>query len=364
MYRFLACLLVFCLQTAAQEQTNVSNYSLDVNYTTGNISLHNNGILHLITGHPKGVIVSWNKKTFGEERWQQEYKYPDLGASFIYQDLQNGYLGNNFGLYGHYNFYFFKRNIMFRIGQGIAMTSNPYHKETNHKNNAFGSKLLSSTFLMLDYKKERLIGNIGFQGGLSIVHYSNANVKAPNTSINIISLNAGLTYNFSKEDPIDLIVSDYEKFTEPWKYNVVFRSGINESDVIGSGQYPFYIFSGYADKRLSYKSAIQFGADVFLSNFLKEYNKHRVAAYPERNYNANADYKRVGLFAGHELFFNKLSVITQAGYYVYYPIYFEGRVYLRAGLKRYFGKKWFGVVTVKAHGAAAEAVEFGIGVRL
>lgn len=364
MNRFFALVFFFCLQIVAQEQVVLSSNTIDVNYTYGNIALHNNGILHLITGHPEGVIISWNKKTFGSERWQQEYKYPDLGASFIYQDLKNEYLGNNLGIYGHYNFYFFKRNLMFRIGQGIAMTSNPYDKFTNHKNNAFGSKLLSSTFLMLNYRKEKLIGNIGFQGGISIVHYSNANVKAPNTSINNITFNAGLTYNFLENDSNKIISKEYNKYTEKWKYNIVFRSGVNESDVIGSGQFPFYIFSGYADKRLSYKSAIQFGTDIFLSNFLKEYNKYLAVAFPEMDYDPKTDYKRVGLFVGHELFVNKLSVVSQLGYYIYNPVDFEGDVYIRAGLKRYFGQKWFGVVTVKAHGAAAEAVEFGVGIRL
>ena len=52
------------------------------------------------------------------------------------------------------------------------------------------------------------------------------------------------------------------------------------------------------------------------------------------------------------------------GYYVYYPYDFEGRVYNRIGLKRYFGDKVFGAITLKSHGAKAEAVEFGIGVRL
>jgi hypothetical protein len=78
----------------------------------------------------------------------------------------------------------------------------------------------------------------------------------------------------------------------------------------------------------------------------------------------DTDFKRVGLFVGHELFINKLSLVTQLGYYVYYPFDFEGRVYNRVGLKHYFGQKWFGTITLKSHAAAAEAVEFGIGVRL
>lgn len=142
-----------CFQLKAQEASKSIDYSLDVNYFKGNITVHNKGVLHLISGHPEGVILGWSKKTFGNQRWEQEYNYPDFGTSIIYQDLKSDALGKNFGLYGHYNFYFLNRNVMFRIGQGVAITTNPYHRVNNHKNIAFGSKLLSSTYLMLNYKK-------------------------------------------------------------------------------------------------------------------------------------------------------------------------------------------------------------------
>ena len=145
---------------------------------------------------------------------------------------------------------------------------------------------------------------------------------------------------------------------------MVFRSGVNESDVVGSGQYAFYIFSAYADKRINHKSAFQLGTDVFFSNFLKEFIYYNAVAFPSRNIDPDTDYKRVGIFAGHELFINKLSVVTQFGYYVYYPFDFEGRTYQRIGLKRYFNNKWFASLTLKSHAAKAEAVEVGIGIRL
>jgi hypothetical protein len=253
---------------------------------------------------------------------------------------------------------------MLRIGQGIAYTTNSYDKIDNPKNVAFGSDFLSSTYLMFNYKKERLVGPFGFQAGLSLIHYSNANVKAPNTSVNTVALNLGLNYNFQEEDKVYKKKADSTKFSEPIRYNLAFRTGINESDVIGSGQFPFYIFSAYADKRLSHLSAVQFGVDVFFSNFLKELIYYKSVAFPEENVSGDEDYKRVGLFVGHELFINKMSIVGQLGYYVYYPFDFEGKVYFRIGLKRYFGKKIFGAVTLKSHGAKAEAVEFGIGIRL
>ncbi|WP_046743764.1 acyloxyacyl hydrolase [Kordia zhangzhouensis] len=339
--------------------------TIDINYFTGTILEHNSDILHLITGHPEGFIISYNQKTFGNDNWSQFYNYPDYGISMSYQNLQNQYLGENIALYGHYNFYFLKRNLMFRIGQGIAHTSNPYHKERNFRNIAFGSRFMSSTYVMLNYKKENLFKRIGIQAGFSFIHYSNANIKAPNTSINTWAVNVGVNYNLN-----DTSLLDYQQqevttnFAEPIKLNLVVRAGINESDAIGSGQYGFYILSAYADKRLGRKSAIQLGTEVFFSNFLKEWIRYRSIAFPNESVKGDEDYKRIGIFVGHELFINKLSVITQVGYYAYYPVDFEGRTYIRVGMKHYFNKKWFAALTLKSHAAKAEAVELGVGIRL
>jgi hypothetical protein len=364
-FSYFCLFFLFYVIGFAQEQ-QYSSY-VDINYFTGNIANHNNDILHLIQGHPEGVILGWNKKTFGHEEWEQRYNYPDIGVSCSYQDLKNDILGNNYGIYGHCNFYFFERHLMLRIGQGLAFNTNPYDKENNYRNNAYGTAIMSGTYLMVNYKKERIFNKFGIQTGLSLIHYSNANVKAPNSSTNSIAFNLGITYSLMEADPEYLTnIRDGEKvkFIEPIKYNLAFRTGINESDVVGSGQFPFYIFSAYADKRLGYKSALQLGTDVFFSNFLKELIHYKSVSFPEEDVTGNEDYKRVGIFVGHELFISRTSLITQLGYYVYYPYDFEGRTYMRIGLKRYFGKKWFGALTLKSHGAKAEAVEFGLGVRL
>ena len=358
--------LLFFLVTglcSSQEEKTKRYYSFDANAYYGSIFLHNPDISHLISEHPAGFMLGYNRKTFGVAEWQQAYNYPDLGGSFIYHNSKNATLGDNYGLYAHFNFYFLKRNLQFRIGQGVSYADNPYDRNDNFRNNAYGSKFLSSTFLMLNYHKENIFKGLGIKAGISVMHYSNANVKAPNTSTNTLALNVGLVYTLSEDEP-EYIRREKDKITEPFRYNLAFRTGINESDIIGAGQFPFYIFSGYADKRVSSKSAIQLGADVFFSNFLKELIRYQSISFPENNVAADTDFKRVGVFVGHELFINKLSIGTQLGYYVYYPYDFEGRVYSRFSLKRYFGDKIFGVISLKSHGAAAEAVEFGVGVRL
>ncbi|MEJ1222583.1 acyloxyacyl hydrolase [Sediminicola sp. 1XM1-17] len=349
----------------SQTDATPEKYTVDANQFYGSVILHNPDISHLITDHPGGLILGVNRKTYGHEKWEAEYNYPDVGYSFIYQDMNNGTLGENYGLYAHYNFYLLQRNLQFRIGQGIAYNTDPYEKAENFRNNAYGSDFLSSTYLMLNYHKENIIRGLGFKAGLSLIHYSNANFRAPNTSTNTMAFNAGLVYDLDGGEIIEYIpAGEREKVTEPIRYNFAFRTGINESDVVNSGQYPFYILSAYADKRLGRKSALQLGGEVFFSKFLKELIRFQAIAFPELDVAADDDYKRVGVFVGHELFINRMSVISQLGYYVYYPFDFEGRVYNRIGLKRYFGDNLFAAITLKSHGAKAEAVEFGIGIRL
>ncbi|WP_047548029.1 acyloxyacyl hydrolase [Psychroserpens sp. Hel_I_66] len=365
MNRFLPYLFCICCWSVFSQDEDPDLFTLDANMFYGTILEHNPDISHLITDHPSGLILSYNKKTYGFKDWESRYNYPDWGFSFIYQDMKNEFLGENYGLYAHYNFYFLNRNLNFRIAQGIAYTTNPYDKYSNFQNNAYGSDLLSSTYVMFNYRKENIYKGLGLNAGISIIHYSNANFRAPNNSTNTFVFNVGANYLFNYENEPEFIASSEEKkFKEDIKYNLVFRTGLNESDVIDTGQYPFYIISAYADKRLNRKSAIQVGADVFFSKFLEELIYYYSVAFPEFDVTGNEDWKRVGIFVGHELFINKMSFITQLGYYVYYPYDFEGRVYNRIGLKRYFGDKFFGAMTLKSHGAKAEAVEFGIGVRL
>ena len=360
----LLCLLFFGLSLLAQESSTESA-TFDASYFYGSILVHNKDISHLVTGHPQGIILSYNKKTFGNERWEREFNYPDWGYSFIYQDGQNEFLGKNYGVFMHLNFYFLKRNLQLRLAQGVSYNTNPFDLESNFKNNAYGSHLLITDNIILNYSKENIFRNIGLQAGITFIHYSNANAKAPNTSTNTLAFNLGLKYTVGDEVSPEYIVDDSDgEYSEPIGYNFALRGGINESDFINLGQHPFFIVSAFADKRVNFKSSWQLGIDFFYSKFLEKEIEYRSIAFPEDGIKGDEDFKRVGLFAGHEFHFNKFAINTQLGYYVYYPYDFEGRVYERLGLKYYFGKNLFAEASLKAHVAKAEAIEFGIGIRL
>ncbi len=357
---YLLCLLP--LLSFSQEKN--SRYTLDVNSFYGKILKHTDEISEFTDRNPTGVFLSLNRKTYGEKAWQSLYNYPDYGLTFQYQNMKYDALGHFYGLYGHYNFYFFNRNLMFRIAQGVAYNTNPYDAKTNPENQAYGTHWMPATYFLLNYKKENIWNGLGIQAGLSFFHHSNANLRTPNKSTNTLAFNIGAVYDFESKEPLQYIEhKDSVRFTEPIRYNMVFRTGFNESDLVGSGQHPFYVFSAYADKRLNRKSAVHIGAELFIYKYLKETVK-RIAADPNLTVSPDTDYKKVGVFVGHELFVNRLSLETQFGYYAYAPLDYLPSIYQRLGLKYYFTDEIFMGVALKTHAAKAEALEFAVGVRL
>lgn len=363
MSRLLLLFLLLSIELLHAQQNNSA--FVDAQYFSGTLLRHNKNIAHLVREHPTGFILSYNQKTFGEKRWQREYNYPDLGISFIYEDFNYDVLGKNYGAYLHYNFYFLKRHLQFRIGQGVAYNTNPFDIDTNFKNIAYGSSILASTYLLLNYNHATIFKGIGVQGGIGFVHHSNGSFKAPNSGSNIFSVQLGLQYHLDKGAPIVYQEQDEDlKYSEKIKYNFVVRASYNEGDYYNLGQHPYLVFSAFADKRLSFKNTVQFGTEVFFSKFLEKEIEYVSKAFPNSKITGDEDYKRISMFLGHEFRLDKLGLVTQLGYYVYYPYKYETRVYSRVGVKYYFNEKLFVVGTVKTHAANAEALAFGLGIRI
>lgn len=351
--------LVYC-------QNDSPQYTVDVNYYYGSILPHSEKIKHLITEHPDGIFISAQRKTFGEKDWQARLNYPDVGLTFHYQNNHNQTLGDLYGLFAHYNFYFFNRNLQMRVAQGVALNTNPYDKEENYRNLAFGTHLMPSTFLMLNYQKENIWEGLGIRAGAFLIHHSNGTIKTPNTSINTVGANIGLSYviDHKNERTYHPRAIQDSIYNAPIRYSLTFRGGVHESHIIGSGQYPFYFIAVHADKQISQSSAFQLGLDLFLSMKAKHEIEMMAVSFPETGVTADMDYKRLGIFVGYEFFFNKLSFETQLGYYLHDEYKAQQAVYQHLGLKYYFHKNFFVGTGLKTHFSKAEAMDFAIGMRL
>ena len=356
--------LFFLISIAVFGQENKDTKALEVSFLHGNVIPHTKDLYHL-QGHPDGLMLSFIKQTHGKDEWHSAYNFPDYGMYLEYQNFNNDFLGKVYAAGVLYNFYFLNRSLELKIAQGVGYATNPYDKIENSKNKAFGSTLMGNTIFGLFYKKENVMDKLGIQAGFLFTHFSNGRTKSPNSGINSFFVNVGLNYDFSKNTSGILdTVSINQNYNEPIKYNFVLRSGYNESMVIGSGQDPFYHASFFVDKRFNRKSALQLGTELFLTNSFKDYIKYKCIAFPELNIDPNTDYKRVGIFTGYELFVNKISLEAQVGYYIYRPFKEDIALYDRVGLKYHFTPKFFTSFSVKTHMFLAEALEFGLGVRL
>ncbi|WKW47446.1 acyloxyacyl hydrolase [Myroides sp. JBRI-B21084] len=356
------CNLLFCMffgfVANAQQNWNVSLQTYK-----GTILAHSNNIQHLITSKPSGYLFSVNHRVNGTQSWHHTYRFPEIGFSFHTQNNHNQTLGNLYGLYAHYNFYFLNRNLQFRVGQGVAYATHPYDKETNFRNVAYGSKFMPSTYFMFSYNKPRIWQNIGLNAGLLFVHHSNATIKSPNTSTNTLGLNLGLTYHFSNSDMV-LKSGAYNEIPMKMRYNFLVRTGVNESHIVGIGQKPFYHLGVIAEKPLNNFGAAQLGVDVFLSNSLKELIPFLATSFPEENMKKDTDWKRVGVFVGYEWYLNKLTAEGNVGYYVHDEYKKNGSLYQRLGLRYYITPAIYGSMALKTHFAKAEAFEVGVGYKL
>lgn len=340
--------------------------ALHINNLSGYVLGHSPNIIQLIQGPTQAFMASWERQTYGEKEWQEAYNYPSFGASFIAQDMGSEALGQVYSLHADYRFFFLQRRLSLQIGTGLGYVTNPFHPDKNPKNYAYGSRIIGSFFAGLHYRKDRIFNSRwGIQLGGFLMHYSNGKTKSPNTSTNNYGIQVGINYQIDQEKLNFQTgkLSDFE--SETVRFNFQFSTGRNDIGVIGLGSNPLYLVTAYADKRINRKSSFQLGTELFLSYSLKQFIEYRSIAYAsDGNIQGDEDWKRVGIFAGHELFIGKVSLITQAGYYIYYPVDYNKRYYTRIGLKRYLTDTIYLSVMLKTHLAKAEAMEYGIGIRL
>ncbi|WP_117881808.1 acyloxyacyl hydrolase [Aureibaculum luteum] len=370
-YKIVTGILFFTINLTLWPQ-NEGHTSLHLEYFYGTILKHKNKVSHLAITNPDGFILSYNHKTTPKNNNLAAYNFPDWGISFIYHNFDNAVLGETFTTQLNYSLYFGNRtreNLFYiKLGQGIAYNTNPFDLETNNKNIAFGSHLLANTTLGINYKHKKVFNAFDATFGLMLSHYSNGTIKSPNLGLNTLSFTTGISYNFDANNPIDYsqpITANNNETNESLKLNLQLSGGINSAGNLGTKQFPFYVGTVYVDKRLNRKSILQFGSELFISKFLKELIAYNAVAFPEfPEEDGKSDYKRVSLLVGHELDIHNFSIITQLGYYVYYPYRYETRYYERIGVKKYFGPKWFATASIKAHLFLAESIDLGIGIRL
>ncbi len=349
-------ILLFLYQNVLGQTTMRSAYTVGGSVFSGFVLKHSASIGHLAVSHPQGFQVFINQHTFGKKYCQQAYRYPDVGLALAYFDYRNPVLGKSLSLASYVDIPIRRRSrtaLMFRLGTGMAYHTHPHDAVTNNSNNALGTPLSFTMLSSLRYQVR--ISEQWWSGmALSLTHFSNGAFSKPNAGINIPALDWQIARKIKPVAVEQRVWTDDKPNYSSIFYYAAAGTGFKVLEY-GGDRFAFLNFHFLGGKRFNALSALHLGVDAFLDYQLKDYIRQQAG-------DAYAGYQRIGLVVGHELFYDRVSLLTQVGRYLFRPSH-DSRppVYQQYGLRYACTRHLIAAMTLNAHLGQAEFVEWGIG---
>ena len=338
--------------------------------------------------NPNGTVYNYCQSfsaqyginTDGRQFWQQLYGYPVWGFG-----VYKGYLLEDEGLLGSptaFYAYFrapFKRWEMWMLEYEIdfGLATNWKHHDIIEKGFYYPIGSYSTAFFAFSIGANfRIDKQMDLSARLAFTHFSNGAIQLPNLGINIISSQLSLHYIFQRRPRF--IKSKIPEYNDNWEFVVLaapaikqipFNYNINDSVVTKAPfTYPVVTLSSSISRQVSHM--IKFGAGFDIT-----YNTTHGAEIivvnnkPQKGEPLSfSDQLLVGAYPSFELVINDLSMVVQAGFYIYrkqLPGYETPLTYQRIGIKYHILKHMFLGINVRAYDfKKADFIEWVIGYRL
>ena len=325
--------------------------------------------MEIFNAHFPSFELSISRKTDGRNRWEYMYGYPIVGVAYWYSNLGTSpYLGDAHAIFPYINFPITPNKstrLYFRAGIGMGYLTKHFDRIDNYKNIAIGSSLNAAVNISFELRA-KIINRIFLTGSLGLTHFSNGSIKTPNYGINIPSVNAGIVYKLSKENPYK--TSNLRPELYPYEFDgkkffqIQFGTGFGYKNMeaeIG-GKYGVFAFYTNIMKQISFKSRVGVGFDV-------SYDGTDKVLFESGNNEELENFwplvKTGGNFAW-ELMFSKVSLVVNIGGYFSGEYKREGGIYEKLAIWYYFNRNIYASITFKAHYARADYITFGLGYNL
>ena len=319
-------------------------------------------VSHLANQHMPAFELNLTKQTKGSKPWQQEYRYPQVGYSLYYFAFDPAKpVGNALALLVHAGKKFYKTKrttLQWRLGFGTAYVEKRYDFENNFKNIAISQAMNFTLNGQLNFNYQ-LSQKVNFNLGLGLTHISNGSLKKPNFGINLPTMHAGVGVNIAKGD------NEYKKDSVvPFKRKTYIHispfMGLKETYPVNGPRYFLGGMNAYIERRMNRKSGLNVGLDFSYDNS----KKIQIVNDSLNLKNVFLDRTQAAIIAGHELYINRLSLITQMGVYLRDPTHLNKAYYQKVGFKYYVSDKVFVGMIMKIHLGIADWIEWGGGIRL
>jgi hypothetical protein len=335
----------------------------------GFIVPHTKQMTHLIQGHSFGFHTAVMKE-LRSQPWHAAYHFPEHGFDFTYIHTGNKkQLGQQLALSYLLNLPLNRqkkadqRNHSFRnwlgLGIGAGYTSQIWDLRDNHQSPVIGSHL--NIALTLQYSARIAQWQRGeLRTGLRITHFSNGAFQIPNLGTN----NAGIFLSYLFKDnsnPKTAITSAINKthrleYQKEWRHSLFIGAGLKEIQPPIRKKYPAYTFTALTEKRLSYKSSLGMGMDLFYNTSLKTVQE-RLSLKEV----SNGEIIQLGIALSYTMHFRDFELKMQQGFYLHDQFNLDGKLYNRFGLRYRLNNHWFAQLTLKTHFAKADYGEWGFG---
>ena len=340
-------------------QDEVSTFGIKKTFHYGAILPHRPIVSEVVEGHSFAYELSFYKSTFGNQSWQQQYKYPKVGASALAINLGNKEeLGMGFGVFPFIEIPLNNRKINWRLklGYGLGYIQKPFDRETNYKNIVIGSHFNALIYanMLWSFKVSKSFSS---SSGVSLIHYSNGSFARPNLGINVFSLNTGIAYHFGEKNK--LITNDIEERPHIWKKKMMIAFGVKEIPPVDGPKYFVSSYSFNLIKARSNKSSFGFGTDLFYNSSLSD-----LIGADTNNTRNSVDNFRLGIVGIYSFDFGRVSLMAEMGVYAFTRHNKQGLIYHRLMTRFNMNDKLFLNLGLKTHYAVADFVEFGIGFNL
>lgn len=361
-------LILFCLfaryNLSAQPNNPYSAYfKAQLHY--GFIMQHRNTIGHLVNGHVIGGELDWALPTKGNKLWHYENNFPEAGlALHVYSLANHKQLGEIIAFAPYYDIGLKAKDspsrLYLRLSTGVAYSTKKFDPITNHKNNVV-STTINSFINFKWYYKFTVSEKLRIDAGLNFSHISNAKFKAPNLGVNMLTLNAGLTYKITEKNQTSptAIDSSTKAKSRHELYGLAVY-GANETEPPGGPKFlaQSYILGYNYNVRNTHKFGG--GIDVFYCQSVMEnvYNSFGI------RYANKAEYIQIGARASYSYNVGEFSFPFEFGCYLRNPDIEGGMFYHRIGVRYHLKNNIMLSFSLKSHWAVAQYFEFGAGYRL
>ncbi|MDQ3051052.1 MAG: acyloxyacyl hydrolase [Bacteroidota bacterium] len=357
----LVTILFLQLFTVARSQDSTARrlgVSLGLHY--GFLVAHRPLIIPLQQGHIRGLESNFKIRPDGSKNWHHTYGFPEMGISLSVWDLGNqNQLGKAVTLMPYLDFPLARgrhTSLELKFGWGLGYVEKIFDADKNYKNVALGSHLNYGLKLQPRIKV-RINDHLGFNGGLSITHFSNGSMATPNLGLNLLTVTGGFIYKIGEKQLLrKKMVASFEKSSRLTFFGAASLKQVYPAD--GKNYYAVTV-SGNHSWQLSPKSAIGFGGDVFYDSSINQKLEERNLVLKN-----SLQALRAGLHGSYELVIDDLSVIINMGGYLYTKLHNDGSIYHRIGLRYRLSEKLFVLMHLKSHWGKADYVEWGLGYRM